>query len=110
MKRIIVVLFVILLFVSCMVSNTSKLTQQLELGMAKSQVIDIMGKDYFVESLQQTDEGKMEILHFYSTYYPAYLLYFLNDKLVEFHRYVPPVYQPQNVPINQKSTSQNKSE
>lgn len=73
-----------------------KRVQQLELGMTKQEVVNIMGKDYFVESVSQKPEGKLEILHFRSTYYVPYLVYFTDGRLTEYHRYIPPT------PINQE--------
>lgn len=64
--------------------------QQLELGMSKQDAINIMGNDYYIESSFQAPEGNVLILHFRSTYYSEYLLYFLNNELTEFHKYIPP--------------------
>ena len=102
MKKILFILFSIFVLNSCAVfygPNTEKLTQQLELGMSKQRVIEIMGTNYFVESAMQVPEGKLEILHFRSTEYPNYLLYFLNGDLTEFHRYIPPTPMHQDVRI-----------
>lgn len=105
MKNLIMVLSVTILFTSCAtMGDTAKLTQQLELGMTKTQVVAIMGKNYYIESLQETDEGRSEVLHFHSTYSVDYLMYFLNDKLVEFHRYIPPTYPQQGGTVTNGNT------
>lgn len=93
MKKIIYILFLCLVITSCAVvygPNLDQLTQSLELGMSKQDAINIMGKDYFIESALQVPEGDVEVLHFRSSYYNEFILYFLNNTLTEFHRYIPP--------------------
>lgn len=112
MKKITFILFTMLIVTSCGTMygpNMEKLTQHLELGMTKLQALDLMGNDYFVESMRQTDEGKMEVLHFRSSYYHNYLLYFLNDKLVEFHRYIPPTPMQQGIRITNDESNISKN-
>ena len=105
MKNIIFALLAVLLFNSCasiLGPNTLESSRQLVLGMNKQEAIAIMGKDYFVEAASQIPEGKLEILHFRSYYHSDYLLYFINDNLSEFHRYIPPTPLIQHV-TNEKS-------
>jgi len=93
MKKLLFILFASIIFASCATfygPNLNELSKRLELGMSRQESVSIMGKDYFIESSSQTPDGKVEILHFRSAYYQEYLLYFLNDELVEFHRYIPP--------------------
>lgn len=97
MKRIIVIalatLLTIVSFSSCSTLygvDLGKRVQLLELGMNKQEVVDILGKDYYIEAASQVPEGRLEVLHFHSLYYSDYLLYFLNGELDEFHRYIAP--------------------
>lgn len=103
MKKILGVLLLIFLLHSCkalMGVNYEKVTKELSLGMTKQEVLQILGKDYYIESLSNTDEGKLEVLTFYKGHKnnQAFTLYFLNDKLKEFNKYVPP-YVPQEVKV-----------
>ncbi|WP_029904569.1 DUF3192 domain-containing protein [Prevotella sp. 10(H)] len=96
------ILSISLLFASCAAvygPNLEKEVQRLDLGMTKQETINIMGKNYFVESVSQVEEGKLEVLFFRSTYYPSYLLYFIDGNLSEFHRYIPPTPYQQDVRI-----------
>ena len=80
--------------------NYEKLTKELSLGMTKQEVIKIMGEDYYIESLSETDEGKIEVLTFYDgpKTNQKFTLHFINNKLREFHKYIPP-YTPQDVRV-----------
>jgi len=81
-------------------TNYEKLTKELSLGMTKQEVLNILGKDYYIESLSDTEDGKLEVLTFYDgpKSNQAFTLYFLNDKLKEFNKYIPP-YIPQEVKV-----------
>lgn len=102
MKNILFYVLFILIMSSCttlMGVDYWKRTKELDLGMTKQEVIVIMGKDYMIESLSETDEGKMEVLHFYNGGGgPTYILYLLNNNLVEFHKYISPC-PPQEVRV-----------
>ena len=92
MKKIIPLLIILLVLSSCAsFSGMEKRVKQLELGMSKQDALNIMGKNYFIESASQTPQGKLEVLHFRSSTSRDYLLYFTNDRLSEFHLYVSPV-------------------
>lgn len=85
---------------SLMGVNYEELTKELSLGMTKQEVLNIMGKDYYIESLSEIDKGKIEILTFYdgSKSNKAFTLHFFNNILKEFHKYIPP-YTPQDVRV-----------
>lgn len=93
MKKIFILLFSVLLFTSCvswMYIDLNARAKELQLGMVKEQVIRIMGNNYKVTSVKDTEEGVETALRFYNEYYYGYVLYFLDDKLVEWHEYIPP--------------------
>ncbi len=104
MKKIISFLLVVVWCSSCasLFSVPEKQVQLLELGMTKQQVVKIMGQGYVVESVVSVPEGTLEVLHFdfYNTTTISYLMYFLNNKLTEFHRYIPapPTHSYNNTP------------
>lgn len=79
--------------------NYEKVTKNLSLGMTKQEVLNIMGNDYYIESLSNTDEGQVEVLTF-TKMNPEFSLCFLNNTLKEFHRYIPPYpHTPQEVRV-----------
>lgn len=93
MKKIIFTFIISLIFTSCATllgPDYAQLTKQLELGMSQRQTTDILGNNYFIESAIETPDGKMEVLHFRYGNGPDYVLCFLDGRLTEFHRYIPP--------------------
>lgn len=64
--------------------------KKLELGISKQEAIKIMGNNYFIEFLSQNANKQVEVLHFRSIYYNEYLLHFIDGRLFEFHKYIPP--------------------
>ena len=79
--------------------DNSKNVQLLQIGMNKQDAIEIMGKEYIIESSSQEEEGLLEILKYYSQMDVPYLLHFLNGKLILFNRYYPPHVPQQNITI-----------
>ena len=103
MKKIVFVCTLIVILSSCKAlvgTNYEKLTKKVDLGMTKQEVIKILGKDYYIESLSETYEGKLEVLTFYdvSIDNQRFTFYFLNDTLKEFHKYIPP-YPPHDIRV-----------
>lgn len=99
MKRLLFILSISLLCSSCIVFygpnyNNSKNVQQLYIGMSKQDAIQVMGKDYIVESTSQQTEGVFEVLKYDARSDVPYLLQFLNGKLVVFNKYYPPYMPP----------------
>lgn len=88
------------MFSSCVVLtgyNYSQKAKQLSLGMNKESVIEIMGKNYYIEALYETEEGVMEVVTFCDIDKTRkYTLYFLNNNLKEIQKYIPPCI-PQDI-------------
>ncbi|NMA72606.1 MAG: hypothetical protein GX963_00245 [Bacteroidales bacterium] len=74
--------------------NNSKKATLLKIGMTKEEAVDVMGSHYYIESASDTEDGILEVLKYYSASEIPYLLFFLNDVLVEFHKYIPPPAPP----------------
>lgn len=94
MKKVIISLsFSILIFLfGCssynMISyNANQNMRNINLGMSKNQVIDIMGKYYIVSSASKDNQENIkEILAYKSDVNEEYKLVFINDKLTEWNR------------------------
>ena len=81
-----------LIFASCAtIVNLDKRMQGLDLGLSKKEAIRTLGDSYVIEVKSASSEGEIEVLRFYTKYGSDYILRFINDRLVEFHRYIPPV-------------------
>lgn len=74
--------------------NNRKKATHLKIGMTKEAAIEVMGNHYYIESASDTEEGLLEVLKYDSDSDIPYLLFFLNDTLVEFHKYIPPPAPP----------------
>lgn len=110
LQRTLFVALFSLILASCATVQTG--VQQLELGMTKSQVIKRLGSDFQLVTLNQTNEGNLEVLR-YTQYEPGaeriptdyYFLHFLNGKLVEINSDKAGFYYPDrpnrpNRPLN----------
>lgn len=87
-----------LFFVSC--GTQMKGISNVQLGMSKQTAVSILGTDYKVMTMAQTEQGNLEIIRYQnmemgSTAYiqVEYYLHFLDGKLVELNR-----EEPQNMP------------
>lgn len=66
--------------------NADTNMRKVELGMSKNEVILIMGKSYHRMGASTSPEGiSIETLG-YPTIDAIYMLYFENDRLIEFHK------------------------
>jgi outer membrane protein assembly factor BamE (lipoprotein component of BamABCDE complex) len=92
-----------LLFTSCVMNyitwNANKRIQEVELGMNRNQVVEIMGKLYIVNSAAVNTEGeKEEILAYKSDATEEYRLKFLDNKLVSWDRvHITPVIRKEQI-------------
>ncbi len=110
MKKMFLVLISSAILTSCSVLNapdSSKLVPQITLGMSKEEAIGIMGeRNSSIESISNVPEGLLEVIRFNYISSPDYLFYFINGRLVELHRYIPPVT---NQPVEQNVSAVVKS-
>ncbi|MDU1904873.1 MAG: hypothetical protein E6772_08820 [Dysgonomonas sp.] len=90
MKNLILLLLSVICLTACssykdaMKADTNM--RKIELGMAKNEVIKVMGNSYQRMGASTSTEGvNIETLG-YPTVDAIYMLYFENDKLIEFHK------------------------
>ena len=88
-RKVLYSLLLVGLLASCAstfgVANLGSKVKKLELGMSKKEALNILGKTYDVVAVSQTPEGNVEILSFFGTNGPTYIVHFLDGKLVEYH-------------------------
>lgn len=90
MKNLILFVICMLLFMSCSAyqdaMNADNNIRKVELGMNKNDVVQIMGKSYHRMGASTSPEGiSIETLG-YPTVDAIYMLYFENNRLIEFHK------------------------
>lgn len=103
MKRLLLFLLIGIALSACRtVHDTVRL---LELGMEKQSVLLKIGNSYAIESVSDTPDGRVEVLRYPTDNYPAYLLVFFNDKLIEINRDHQPLIPQQNVNITKEGES-----
>ncbi len=100
MKKILAILLIIIITSAC--KSIHETIKPLDLGMDKNEVILKIGNNYSIESRSNTPDGKLEVLRYPRDYYPAYLLVFLDDELIEIQKDHQPVVPEQNVNITTK--------
>lgn len=67
--------------------NAHRKIKNVEIGMTKDQVIQIMGEKYMITSSSKDEQGnRIEVLGYKSDTYEEYKLKFINDKLIEWER------------------------
>lgn len=67
--------------------NTHAKIKNVALGMSRDQVVDILGKDYMLDSSSKDGYGKpIEVLAYKSDIDEEYKLTFVNARLTEWHR------------------------
>lgn len=108
MKILLTIIVICISFSSCAIVygenyDNSKKVKNLYIGMNKVDAINVMGKDYIVESTFEDEDGLVEIIKYYSQSDVPYLLHFLNNKLVQFNRYYPPYKPDQQIVIKQNN-------
>lgn len=88
MKKVIILLFSLVLTVVLMTSctaimgvNYDKKTKDLRLGMDKESVLAIMGDSYGIELISEEPEGFVEVLKFPHNSDYGYFVSFLDGKL-----------------------------
>lgn len=59
--------------------------KKLELGMTKQETLGILGNAYDIIAASQTPDGKLEIYRFAGMNTYSYTVYFLENKLIEWH-------------------------
>lgn len=59
--------------------------KKLKIDMTKEQAFQVVGKNYQIMMVSKTKDGNLEILRYISPNRISYLLYFINEKLIEFH-------------------------
>lgn len=91
-KICILFVFLILVLDSCasfqVVNMTSSNMNQLELGMSKEEVTQILGRDYTIAEKRLEDNNEIEVLS-YKNFYESneyYLFVFKNHKLEKWYR------------------------
>lgn len=106
MKKILILWLSVFLFTSCAstfgIVDLNSRIKKLELGMTKKEALDILGKTYDTEVVSRTRDGDLEVLKFYPMTGYNYLVHFLNGRLVEWHKDIPP-QQPAVRVINEVS-------
>lgn len=105
-KNMGLLVILIMTFSSCSVfyganHDISEKVKELRIGMSKEETLSIMGKAYTIESTSLEPDGMVEVIKYYSSYTP-YLVHFLNDELVAFNRFYPPMVPEQKVIIKQE--------
>lgn len=96
MKRYLLYVLTIIFLTSCssVVNLTSSKMNQLELGMSKEQVTNILGKGYTVSEKRIENGIQIEVLSYRDVLKDDefYLFQFKNDKLKEWYRELLPRY------------------
>lgn len=104
MKTLFFTLAISIIFSACnslyINTNNEKNVQNLQIGMTKDEAIEVMGKNYSIESVSQEQDGVLEIWKYDSIYSSPYLLHFLDGKLIFLNRFYPPVIPQQNITIS----------
>ncbi len=94
MKKKILIFFIILtpflLLSSCASSgrratNMGTKSRLLQIGMTKDEAVTIMGKTYERINSVETPNGHRETIRYINSWPPNYILYFLDDSLIEWH-------------------------
>lgn len=93
MKKLLFLAVCLVVLGSCSVMvNLDKRVHDLELGMTRKEAVRVLGKEYNIEVKTQAHDGALEVLHFYSSVSNDYILKFLDNRLMEFHKYVVPAH------------------
>src|SRR5690554_5804286 len=67
--------------------NAHEKIKNVQIGMTKDQVVQIMGEKYMITSSSIDEQGNhIEVLGYKSDTYEEYKLKFINDKLIEWER------------------------
>jgi hypothetical protein len=75
-----------ILFSSCGVTgsmNMGRKIKNVEIGMTKKEVIDILGNTYEVMAARDTPDGTLEVLRYSGFWGHTYIVNFVDGKLVE---------------------------
>ena len=103
MEKNILILFSTIILVSCAstfgTANLGSRVKQLEPGMTKQEVCNVLGNAYDLIGSGFTQEGKEETLKYYGLNGPNYVFHFVDNTLVEFYREHIPQPMQQNVTI-----------
>lgn len=105
MKKVFITFVSAIFFMSCtalMGVNYNAKMKEAQLGMTKEAVMQLLGNDYKIVSAKDTGEGMETALRFPSDRSYGYVLYFLDNKLVEWHEYISPQPTVQVVKENPK--------
>ncbi|MDU1904806.1 MAG: hypothetical protein E6772_08485 [Dysgonomonas sp.] len=94
MKKIFTLLLSVVILTSCAsafgIADLGSRVKKLELGMSKREALGILGNTYDVQVASRTGDGDLEILKFTSMTSYNYLVHFLDGRLVEWHKDIPP--------------------
>lgn len=102
MKQLFLALFFVLMLASCSPHMfnlvNSKNMNQLELGMSRQQLIEIMGKYYSISEKKMENANEIEVISYRNYPYEDefYQFVFVNDHLEEWYREIVPSYQVQD--------------
>ena len=83
-KKIFFAVFIAFFIFSCNSYKIAGRMKQIELGMTKTEVTEILGKNYTSKAAGATREGNFETLEYFDQLNEGwYILTFLDGKLVE---------------------------
>ena len=74
-----------LLASSCSSLTVEKKARNLEIGMTKKEVMNIMGNNYTVMAARDTPDGAVETISYLSTLDPPFVITFLDGRVVEWY-------------------------
>jgi len=83
------VLFCVLSFSSCGTMHLGSKLKNVEIGMTKKEVINILGNNYDIVAARDTPDGPFEVLRYYNATIDGgipYIVNFLDGRLVEWYR------------------------
>ncbi|MBN7810950.1 DUF3192 domain-containing protein [Algoriphagus sp. H41] len=98
MKHLFPALLLIAVFAACSPAMLSRMNaksmSQLELGMSKQQLIEVLGNYYTISEKRMQGEDEIEVLSYRNYPYEdeIYQFVFVNKSLIEWHRELVPTY------------------
>lgn len=75
----------VFIFAACGSSSLTNKARNLEIGMTKKEVINVMGKGFTTLAARQTPEGALETIRYENIVEYPYIISFLDGKLVEWY-------------------------
>lgn len=82
MKKLLFVIFITLFFVACGAVYNSQL-KQVELGMTRQEIVNLMGDKYESKDVQRVGANQYETLEYKDRYKYHWLFTFENNELIK---------------------------